>query len=106
MFLDEFEELEEFNSHTYAVHSAASGCPTYSISTFEQLCRLSIIMDRILNTLYAEQSSKMHPVELWKSASSLHGQLESWRENMPEHLQIDPDDPVGSAILPHTLSLM
>ncbi|KAL4732201.1 hypothetical protein ACLX1H_001209 [Fusarium chlamydosporum] len=56
--------------------------------------------------LFKKQSSKMHPVELWKSASLLHGQLESWRENMPEHLQIDLDDPVGSAILPHTLSLM
>ncbi|CAM1503501.1 Fc.00g010920.m01.CDS01 [Cosmosporella sp. VM-42] len=105
-FLDEFEELEPFNTLTYAPESIQTEYPTYSVSGFEQLCKLSIVMDRILSSLYAERFSTKNPVELLRQSRKLHDELKQWREMMPVHLKIQLDDPKTSTILPHTLSLL
>ncbi|KIL88692.1 hypothetical protein FAVG1_07940 [Fusarium avenaceum] len=105
MFLDEFEELEDFSTHTYSAQPTRLGCPTYSVSTFEQLCKLSTIMDRIICALYSEGSSAKGAEELWETARSLHRQLKSWKDGLPEHLTVQLHDSSNSTILPHTLSL-
>ncbi|KAM0290541.1 hypothetical protein ACHAO9_004899 [Fusarium lateritium] len=105
MFLDDFEELEDFSTHTYSAQPTRLGCPTYSVSTSEQLCKLSIVMDRIICALYSEGSSAKGAEELWESAVSLHRQLKSWRNGLPEHLKVQLHDSSNSTILPHTLSL-
>jgi hypothetical protein len=106
MFLDEYEELEDFTNRTFSTKPKAIGCPAYSVSAFEQLCKLSIVMDRILCTLYAEKSASKHADEVWESAQVLHCQLRSWIRNLPDNLRVQLDDPADANILPHTLSLM
>lgn len=105
-FLDEYEELEEFNTNTYSEHPTQLGCPTYSVSTFEQLCKLSIIMDRILCNLYSEKSCFRDPQELFDASNALHSELKRWRSEMPAHLLVHLNNPGNSTILPHTLSLL
>lgn len=105
MFLDEFEELEDFSTHTYSAQPTRISCPTYSVSTFEQLCKLSTIMDRVICALYSEGTSAKSAEELWETARSLHRQLKSWRNGLPEHLKVQLNDASNSTILPHTLSL-
>ncbi|RSL63312.1 hypothetical protein CEP53_004467 [Fusarium sp. AF-6] len=105
-FLDEYEELEEFNTNTYSGHLTQLGCPTYSVSTFEQLCKLSIIMDRILCNLYSEKSCSRDPTELHNASNALHAELKCWRSEMPAHLLVHLNNPGNSTILPHTLSLL
>ncbi|UPL03597.1 hypothetical protein LCI18_014531 [Fusarium solani-melongenae] len=105
-FLDEYEELEEFNTNTYSEHPTQLGCPTYSVSTFEQLCKLSIIMDRILCSLYSEKSCYRDPQELFDASNALHSELKLWRSEMPAHLLVHLNNPGNSTILPHTLSLL
>ncbi|CAJ0550235.1 Ff.00g101650.m01.CDS01 [Fusarium sp. VM40] len=105
IFLDEFEELEDFSTHTYSAQPTRLGYPTYSVTTFEQLCKLSTIMDRIICALYSEGSSAKGAEELWETARSLHCQLKSWKDGLPEHLTLQLHDSSNSTILPHTLSL-
>ncbi|RSL75134.1 hypothetical protein CEP51_011160 [Fusarium floridanum] len=105
-FLDEYEELEEFNTNTYSELPTQLGCPTYSVSTFEQLCKLSIIMDRILCNLYSEKSCSRDPQELLDASNSLHTKLRRWRREIPAHLMVHLNNPSNSTILPHTLSLL
>ncbi|KAJ4308323.1 hypothetical protein N0V84_012163 [Fusarium piperis] len=105
-FLDEYEELEEFNTNTYSDRPTQLGCPTYSVSTFEQLCKLSIIMDRILCNLYSEKGSSKDPQELFDASNALHAELKCWRREMPAHLMVHLSNPGNSTILPHTLSLL
>ncbi|KAH7235063.1 fungal-specific transcription factor domain-containing protein [Fusarium solani] len=105
-FLDEYEELEEFNTNTYSEHPTQMGCPTYSVSTFKQLCKLSIIMDRILCNLYSEKSCYRDPQELFDASNALHAELKRWRSEMPAHLLVHLNNPGNSTILPHTLSLL
>ncbi|KAI1024602.1 hypothetical protein LB503_007179 [Fusarium chuoi] len=105
-FLDEYEELEDFHTRTYSAQPSQLDCPTYSVSTFGQLCGLSIIMDRILCALYAERSSAKAADQVWQTAQSLHHDLQSWKSGLPECLRVDLNDPTSSNILPHNLSLL
>ncbi|KAJ4221451.1 hypothetical protein NW759_006697 [Fusarium solani] len=105
-FLDEYEELEEFDTNTYAERPTQLGCPTYSVSTFEQLCKLSIIMDRILCNLYSEKSCSRDCQELFHASNALYSELKRWRSEMPAHLVVHLNNPSNSTILPHTLSLL
>ncbi|KAF4120593.1 Pfam:BB1 [Geosmithia morbida] len=106
-FLDEYQELEPFHASgrsRFPTEQQLSR-PSYSLSTFEQQCRLSIITDRMLS-LYAEAMPKPAAHELMASAEALHAQLKRWKSGMPVHLLIRLEDPTASTILPHTLSLM
>ncbi|KAF4445800.1 hypothetical protein F53441_10445 [Fusarium austroafricanum] len=105
-FLDEYEELEDFNTRTYSAQPGQLGCPTYSVSTFKHLCKLSIIIDRVLCALYAEDSSLKPADQSWETANRLHRQLKGWRDNFPAHLEVNLIDSTTSTILPHNLSLL
>ena len=110
-FLDEFEELEPFDPVGYSGLSSL-GEPTHSVSTFEQLCNLSLMTDRILSSLYAETSLETDPGALLQISQSLHADLMRWRESLPVHLSIRFDDTGrlrisdGSVALPHNTCLM
>ncbi|KAG9496625.1 hypothetical protein J7337_011401 [Fusarium musae] len=105
-FRDEYEELEDFHTRTYSAQPSQLDCPTYSVSTFEQLCKLSIIMDRTLCALYAERSATRNADQIWHTAQSLNIDLKSWKDGLPECLRVDLNDPTSSNILPHNLSLL
>ncbi|KAF4493830.1 hypothetical protein FAGAP_10059 [Fusarium agapanthi] len=105
-FLDEYEELEGFHTRTYSAQPSQLDCPAYSVSTFVQLCKLSIIMDRILCALYAERSATKTVDQIWQAAQSLRHDLQSWEDGLPECLRVDLNDPISSNILPHNLSLL
>ncbi|KAF4337140.1 nitrogen assimilation transcription factor nit-4 [Fusarium beomiforme] len=106
VFLDEYEELEDFHTRTYSAQPVQLDCPTYSVSTFAQICKLSIAMDRILCALYAEKSAVRSADELWQTARSLHHDLKSWKDGLPAHLRVDLNNPASSTVLPHNLSLL
>ncbi|RGP69076.1 hypothetical protein FLONG3_7929 [Fusarium longipes] len=106
IFLDEYEELEDFTDRTFSAKPRAAGSPTHGVSALEHLCKLSVVMDRILCTLYAERSATQDASDLLESAQDLHSQLESWKESLPDHLRFRLDDAANPDLLPHTLSLM
>ncbi|RBR25067.1 uncharacterized protein FIESC28_02124 [Fusarium coffeatum] len=96
-FLDEFEELESFSSHTYSTQSMTLESPAYAISTWKHFSRLSIVADNIICQLYSEEGTAMEASELFELAYGRHGlydQLQEW-VSKPKHI---------SAVLPHFLS--
>lgn len=105
VFLDEYDELEQFNTLGYSANPAQLGCPIYAVSSSEQLCKLSIIADRILCGLYSEHSLREPPEQVFQISNALHAELIGWRERLPEHL-IPSESSGPSSILPHTLSLL
>lgn len=105
-FLDTYEELENWAPFAYSSQSSASyvGSPAYSISTFQCLCKLSVILSDILSTIYTERSFDSSPGELSSRLEGIHLKLTSWHALLPEHLVFD----VGKQALtppPHVLSL-
>lgn len=111
-FSDEFEELEPFDFVGYTLSPTGLGDATYSVSTFENLCKLSIIADHILCNLYAETSLEKSPSELVHISQTLYTALKRWRVALPPQLLItldatgSPNTLTGCVVLPHTLSLL
>lgn len=105
-FLDEYEELEPFHTIGYSYDHVSLDCPTYGVSTFEQLCKLSIIMDRVLLNLYAERSCVRRSEDLLQVLKSLQADLEHWRKALPPHLLSQLEDPPSCPTLPHVVSLL
>ena len=105
LFLDQYEEHEYWQplvtgSRHYPEH------PAYSVSTFENLCKLCVIIDQILNKIYAEQSLKRGPDGLFEDVRLLHQELETWFKLLPEHLRFDPSNSMQVVPPPQVLSLL
>jgi hypothetical protein len=105
-FLDDFEELEHWKPFAYSTTQSHPGSPAHSVSTFTELCKLSMIMNRILNKVYGERSSKRTPRELAEDLKLLHGNLDQWRADLPAHLSYDPSNTTLPIPPPHVLSLL
>lgn len=105
-FLDTYEELESWKPFAYPETRSYVGSPSYSVSTFVQLCKLSVIMNRILNKVYAERSSRRSVQELVNDLKFLHQELVQWREDLPGHLTFNPGDTSAIIPPPHVLSLL
>jgi hypothetical protein len=105
-FMDHYEELEHWTPFAYGETQSHPGSPAYSVSTFTELCKLSLIMNRILNRVYGERSSKRRRDELADDLKSLHADLEQWKTDLPPHLNYDPSQPSNPIPPPHVLSLL
>ncbi|KAL6707670.1 hypothetical protein ACN47E_003791 [Coniothyrium glycines] len=106
-FLDTYEELEHWTPLAYLTSSSTNypGCSAYSISTFRHLCKLSIILSDILSSIYTERSSHSSPAELSHKLEDIHGRLQRWRDELPDHLGGDLNTMTATPA-PHVLSLL
>lgn len=105
-FLDDYEELEQFSSLSYSAQEVPTNMATHGISVFEQFCKLSMLMDKILSSIYAENYEEKDKTHLLSTARSLHRDLERWRSALPEHLDLNLSDIRKFSLTPHALSLM
>lgn len=104
-FLDHYEELEPWQPFAYSDTQSYSGSPGYSVSTFVQLCKLSLVLNEILNKVYSERSSNRSPHDLIASLNTLDGQLKDWHDALPDHLRFNAH---ATKVVPppHVLSLL
>ncbi|KAI3058746.1 transcriptional regulator family: Fungal Specific TF [Aspergillus niger] len=103
-FMDRYEELEPWQPFAYSDVKSYPGSPAYSVSTFTWLCKLSLVLNEILNKVYSERSSNRSPHDLIATLNRLDGQLKTWYESLPDHLRYN--SPVGVVPPPHVLSLL
>ncbi|KAG2415382.1 hypothetical protein HFD88_006573 [Aspergillus terreus] len=103
-FLDHYEELEPWQPFAYSDVKSYPGSPAYSVSTFTQLCKLSLILNEILNKVYSERSSNRSSHDLIATLNSLDAQLKTWYGALPDHLRYT--DTTGVVPPPHVLSLL
>jgi hypothetical protein len=105
IFQDNFEELESWHPQAFPGTQNYPGSPTYSVSTFTELCKLSVIMNDILSKVYAEKTIKRGPERLAEDLKSLHSDLEKWETALPYHLRFENVGGSGVVPPPHVLSL-
>ncbi|KAE8385361.1 hypothetical protein BDV23DRAFT_188320 [Aspergillus alliaceus] len=104
-FLDRYEELEHWTPFAYPGNPGLRypGSPAYSVSTFTEICKLSVILNAILNKVYSEESPKRVSEEMVSSLTMLDFDLQRWHEGLPSHLKFDgPQDTPP----PHVLFLL
>lgn len=105
-FIDDYDELQPFDTLTYAGTPRLLSTPTRSVSCSEQLCKLSIIAETILESLYSEQSYTRDATDLLCSSGSLQAELDHWKTSLPRHLSLQPGQQEEFDVLPHTLTLV
>ncbi|KUJ07787.1 uncharacterized protein LY89DRAFT_711936 [Mollisia scopiformis] len=105
VFLDHYEELEQWTPFAYSVTSHHPGTPAYSVSTFTELCKLCVILNDILNKVYGEKSAKRGSDKLTQDLKSINSDLVIWDHGLPAHLRFDPSANNAVAPPPHALSL-
>ncbi|KAJ9611500.1 hypothetical protein H2200_004684 [Cladophialophora chaetospira] len=92
-FMDTLEEQELYVPYKDPKYpnpqttSTFSGVPVYSVSTFQQLCLLSKIMTKIINTFYVVGATFRNAQA---SLQLVDNALQAWRENLPKHLDFQP----------------
>jgi Fungal specific transcription factor domain/Fungal Zn(2)-Cys(6) binuclear cluster domain len=92
-FMDTFEELELWvpyidpKAAEYSSWNLQVPAPMYSLSTFQQLCNLAIIMTKIMNQVYVSGGTvKNSGVRL----EALDTQLSNWYRHLPPQLVFEP----------------
>jgi hypothetical protein len=104
--LDTYEELEHWMPFAYSTQSNQyGGCPSYSVSTFIALCKLSIILSEIMSGIYTERSFDKSSSELSKTLDELQAKLATWYNGLPPHLVVEPNKISRIIPPPHVLSL-
>lgn len=103
--LDDYEDLEEFNALSYAADKTIQGRPNYSTCVFQRLCKLNILAENVLCTLYTQRSRLAESSRLHRETQSLHHRLERWRRRLPQHLAVQLDDHNYASLTPHLLSM-
>jgi hypothetical protein len=89
IFLDEYEEYEAFNAASFVeLGQVATTSPSYHLSIFEHMCKLSIIMERIHSQVYAVSRLARRSDSLLEESLALQRELEAWRKNLPPHLNL------------------
>ena len=106
-FNDEYEELEHWTPFAYTDKSSTAGCCSYSVSTFSQLCRLCVILNKILNKVYKEKRAAESPETPKQELMALDMELLNWTKQLPSHLSMDVELTRAADIAPpHVLSLL
>ncbi|KAF5866835.1 hypothetical protein ETB97_008639 [Aspergillus alliaceus] len=103
--LDGYEEYDQLDSVSYGSSLSYLAIPARYVSTLRRYCSLSIIMSRMLETLYTEHSLSGGPSILFESSASLGRQLQSWYDNLHPGLTAEHLGPFASTASPHTLTL-
>ncbi|KAK4058201.1 hypothetical protein OIO90_000940 [Microbotryomycetes sp. JL221] len=101
VFLDHYEEAEPWTPFAFPSTGSYTSSPSYSVSTFTELCSLSVLMGRIISTFYADHTC---PDPLQQLAA-FNASLAEWSERLPPFLRFDAADLAQSTPPPHVLSL-
>lgn len=105
---DSHDELEQYAPADPLCFVSGSYSPTYSVSNFSRLCRLSLIMNNILNEIYREMKRFEDPKVLTRSLARLNHDLDEWRDTVPQHLRFSPASvglDTASFPAPHTYAV-
>ena len=94
-FYDRFEESELWTPVAYHQKGTSYTGPVYSVSTFTELCRLTVIMERIIQIFYSIDSASRPEGMQHADLQSLRIELEGWYKSLPLHLLIQAAAPSG-----------
>ncbi|SPO28837.1 related to nitrogen assimilation transcription factor nit-4 [Ustilago trichophora] len=106
-FYDHFEETEFWTPVAYrgpacgetqrVANTTPAGYtgPIYSVSTFTELCRLTVIMEKIIHLFYSIDSGSRPERAQTEHLIGMRSELAAWRTSLPAHLRIDSISPGG-----------
>ena len=106
MFLDQYEERELWQPLNDSGSRHYPQTPAYSVSTFTSLCKLCIIMNEVLNKIYAKRKQDNGFDGLAGHIRALQEKLTQWFDGLEDHLRFDTSNPAQVVPPPSVLSLL
>lgn len=109
IFLDTYEELEHWSPFAFTNATITfSGSPSYSVSTFTQLCKLCIILHDVIDIMYCERKTGHDAESLVKGIQTIEPRMQDWMKMLPSHLRLDPSSSGNpqTTLPPHVFSLL
>jgi hypothetical protein len=85
-FADKYEELEHWTPLPKTAAHEFNGAPTYAVSNLEAFSKLAIIIDQILEHIYAAPDTQNQSRLALGHRSRINGHLTKWYQNLPPHL--------------------
>lgn len=106
-FLDTYEELEHWSPFAYTADPTYPGSPSYSVSTFQEFCKLCIILHDVLDKMYCEGSEKRSTDNIIQDVEILESRIQCWMRELRDHLRLDASNgnEYESILPPHVFSL-
>ena len=104
-FLDEYDELDEFQSITYTTNQHRSGLPSLNVTLLTKLCGLALIIERILCEVYPESTRDMRRQNNSVS-EDIKSDLSKWRQSLPPEVDYLSSPRGKSVLLPQSLCLL
>lgn len=101
--LDDYEDLEPFDSASFSTDWPHPGVPLRYASNMKSLCQLCLIMERILTSLYGGNFTTRSMESFYNKAIALQHELENWLK----HFSPLPEDSFARKVppLPHQLTI-
>lgn len=110
-FLDDYEELEAFDSTSFDRFPWPYGAVSLRYpSTLYKLCELSLVMERILTNIYGANYAVRDPTSFYLKSKALQQELEDWRKGQPAYIDFishyNDTNIAHPPPLPHQLTIM
>ncbi|PYI12665.1 hypothetical protein BO78DRAFT_435188 [Aspergillus sclerotiicarbonarius CBS 121057] len=96
VFMDSYEEMEEWKPYIGPLDPSAStlqtyqGRPSYAISTFQALLQLCMIAGDVVDAFYSVKSSSESESVLLQTKHRMTQRLGQWQDNLPAWLRFEP----------------
>ncbi|KAH7317028.1 fungal-specific transcription factor domain-containing protein [Stachybotrys elegans] len=100
---DTYEEMELYAPTNSTVDPSFAAVPIHSVSTFQQLCRLSEIMTTIINIFYVVGATIANAAG---SLETVETALHEWKDKLPPELDLQPPNPPQTAPPPMSPNIM
>lgn len=90
IFLDQYAELEPWTPMELQSLQLGPPSPAYVVSVFTRACKLSVIMNSMLNQIYSERQKLQTSEAAVLCLNNLDQDLSRWYQTTPLHLKFSP----------------
>ncbi|KAH8703593.1 fungal-specific transcription factor domain-containing protein [Talaromyces proteolyticus] len=105
-FLDEYDELEQFQGLTYTATTETPAVPSMNVTLLTKLCEVSIIIERILSEIYPGPGLEAKQIQNVNIFADIKSNLKKWRASLPPEMDYLLHPRSDSVILPQSLCLL
>ncbi|OJJ82739.1 uncharacterized protein ASPGLDRAFT_174246 [Aspergillus glaucus CBS 516.65] len=105
-FLDEYDELEQFDSISYKTNHQQLGIPALNVTLLTKLCELSVIIEHLMCEVYSESTPNARLSQKMNVCERIKSDLSQWRKTLPPQMDYIAHSGDPGFVLPQALCLL
>jgi len=105
-FLDEYDELEQFDSISYTTNRHQLGIPSLNVTLLTKLCELSVIIEHLMCEVYSESTPNAQLSQKMNVCERIKSDLSQWRRTLSPQMDYIAHSGDPGSVLPQALCLL